>query len=288
MNLNGAPSPQETPDPLDATEAEDPVLPPPFGRNDRINGVYVFFILMLAGMIVVGGVLQLLFGFVVNAITTEIVVILLPVLMLLRKRDPFRKLNLAAPPALRALLWGVLGVLGLAIILAQFGYWSEQIFPMPRVFKEAYLAAITPHSFVELVVFVFAAGVIPGICEEIAFRGYFQPVFKHRYGTTAGILIAAALFAIMHMDPWHFVALFVIGAYLGYLYHWTGSLWVPITAHFANNAASVIIVYSSPDVALSQMDEAPPAPLLLVAVVVFVLSILWLRRNAIRATIPAT
>jgi membrane protease YdiL (CAAX protease family) len=35
----------------------------------------------------------------------------------------------------------------------------------------------------------------------------------------------------------------LIGAALGYLYYYTGSLWAPIVAHFTNTAAAVVTAF---------------------------------------------
>jgi len=37
----------------------------------------------------------------------------------------------------------------------------------------------------------------------------------------------------------------MLGVLFGYLYYWTGSLWVPVFAHFLNNGAAVIVSYLS-------------------------------------------
>ena len=256
----------------------DPVLPPPFGRAPRVSGVLVLFLLMMAGMLVVGGLLQFLFGFAVNALVTEIGVILLPIVMLLKWGAAWPKLKLNRLPGPTVFAVALSGVLALAIVLAQVGYWVEMIWPMPQLFKSAYLNAVTARSPGELILFVIAAGVVPGFCEEVAFRGFFQQIFAHRYGVHRGILFAAGAFAFMHVDPWHLVALFLIGAYLGYLFHWTGSLWVPAAAHFLNNATSVCILYFMPNASLSSIDEAPPRWALILSLAVFGAAVVWLHR----------
>ena len=263
----------------DRSAPVDPLLPPPFGPARRPGTVLVLFFMMWVGMIVVGSVVQFLFGFGANALVTELGVILLPILVILQRRHPWRSLMLNRPPKAALLLVAVTGVLGLAILLAEFSYWSEKVFPMPEAFKMAYLQAITAESPGELAFLVLAAAVIPGFCEEVAFRGYFQQVFENRYGRHLGVLIAAALFAVMHLDPWHLPALLLIGLYLGYLFVWTRSLWVPAVAHFANNAASVILVYMLPDASISQMDEAPPLWALTLGAAAFLSAIMVLRRR---------
>jgi hypothetical protein len=88
------------------------------------------------------------------------------------------------------------------------------------------------------------------------------------------------------MDPWHLPALFLIGLYLGYLYVWTGSLWVPVTAHFVNNAASVILVYAAPDASISQMNQPPPLWLAGLGLISFLAALNWFRQR--QAPAPST
>jgi membrane protease YdiL (CAAX protease family) len=253
----------------------DPVLAPPFGTAERLGGAMVVYILMLLGMIMVGGIAQFFLGFEANAILSEVLVILVPVFVLLRGRDPVLVLGLRKRPATGQVVWSLLGILALAVLIAELTYWSDLVFPMPDVIKNAYLDAVTADSLPELLALVLAAAVAPGICEEVAFRGFFQPMLHSRFGKHVGIALAATLFAVMHLDPWHLLALFIIGLFLGYLYVWTGSLWVPILAHFMNNATSVVLIYLAPETSLSQMHEPPPRWLVPISFVALVATIRW-------------
>ena len=51
------------------------------------------------------------------------------------------------------------------------------------------------------------------------------------------------LFSAMHMQFFGFFPRMLLGALFGYLLVWTGSLWVPVFAHFFNNASAVIAYY---------------------------------------------
>ena len=55
--------------------------------------------------------------------------------------------------------------------------------------------------------------------------------------------MSALLFSAMHMQFYGFVPRLLLGAMLGYLFVWSGSLWLSILAHFVNNAAAVIFTY---------------------------------------------
>ncbi len=82
-----------------------------------------------------------------------------------------------------------------------------------------------------------AMALVPGVCEELLFRGMLQR--SMRPGVVA-IVVSGSLFALYHMDPHHVVAVLPLGLYLSWLGHRTQSLFVPITAHAFNNAAAVL------------------------------------------------
>jgi hypothetical protein len=47
----------------------------------------------------------------------------------------------------------------------------------------------------------------------------------------------------MHFQFYGFFPRLLLGALFGYLFHWSGTLWIPIFAHFVNNAAAVMLSY---------------------------------------------
>jgi len=77
-----------------------------------------------------------------------------------------------------------------------------------------------------------------GFCEEIFFRGLLQPKL--------GIIIASIAFGLLHLPglKYWFYAVWaaVSGAILGLLFIYSGSLWVPITAHAVNNIAGMMLL----------------------------------------------
>lgn len=99
-------------------------------------------------------------------------------------------------------------------------------------------------SFSGLLFNIFMIGIIPAIGEELTFRGVVQKITtqwtrSHHWG----IWISAILFSAMHMQFYGFLPRMVLGAMFGYLLVWSGSMWVPILAHFVNNAMGVLGYY---------------------------------------------
>lgn len=115
--------------------------------------------------------------------------------------------------------------------------------------KETDLAGVTKflttfNTPVQLLLAILVIGVIPAIGEEVLFRGVLQRNFTYwTRNPHVGIWLAAALFSAIHVQFLGFVPRMLLGALFGYLYLWSGNIWVPILAHFVNNGFTVLMVY---------------------------------------------
>ncbi len=92
------------------------------------------------------------------------------------------------------------------------------------------------------------------------------------------VLWSAFLFAFIHMNPWQAVPAFIIGAFFGWIYYRSHSIWACIFMHFVNNATSMMLARLFPkfDVdctlkevltSLSGSGSAYPAAVLLSAAI---------------------
>lgn len=111
-------------------------------------------------------------------------------------------------------------------------------------------AAIVTNKFLEMDSFsdfainILMIGVLAAIGEELLLRGAFQPLFIRIFRNVhIGIWVTAFFFSFMHFQFYGFFARMFLGGLLGYFFYYTNNLWVPIVAHFFNNAAAVSYVY---------------------------------------------
>lgn len=86
--------------------------------------------------------------------------------------------------------------------------------------------------------------ILPAFAEEFVFRGVIQ---KHFVALTqnahVGIWVSAILFSAFHMQFFGFFPRMLLGVLFGYIFYWTGSLWLAIFAHFCNNAIALSSIY---------------------------------------------
>ncbi|HYX07712.1 MAG TPA: CPBP family intramembrane glutamic endopeptidase [Bacteroidales bacterium] len=94
------------------------------------------------------------------------------------------------------------------------------------------------------IVNILMIGILPAIGEELLFRGLLQRLFSEMTRNYhAGIFIAAFLFSALHLQFFGFLPRFLMGVFFGYLLVWSGSIWLPIIAHFVNNTTAVVVFY---------------------------------------------
>ena len=153
-------------------------------------------------------------------------------------------------------------VLGLAIVSMLLGMpaiqlvtWLNSIIELPASLQlmedsqtNLVAAVLQMESPGELMTALLVAAVAPAIGEELLFRGVLQPQFQRLVNHPQwGIWITAALFSAIHLQFAGFFPRMILGAFLGYLLWWSGSLWLPIVIHFLFNGMQVLAAYLKPD-----------------------------------------
>jgi len=103
---------------------------------------------------------------------------------------------------------------------------------------------------------IFMMAILPALGEELIFRGLLQKIFTRWTGNIhVAIIITGFLFSLMHLQFYGFFPRWLLGVLFGYLLVWSGTLWVPILAHFVNNTVAIIVSYLTHKEMLSEKVE---------------------------------
>ena len=98
-----------------------------------------------------------------------------------------------------------------------------------------------------LLVNIALMALLPALSEELSFRGTLQQILakgeEQKAGIHAAIWITAFVFSAIHMQFYGFIPRMLLGAMFGYIFVWTGCIWVPVLMHFTNNGLAVISYY---------------------------------------------
>lgn len=110
-----------------------------------------------------------------------------------------------------------------------------------KIQTEVFLRTTTTGGFLLNILII---GLLAAVGEEIFFRGVLQNIFFRGIGNAhIAIWSSAFLFSFIHFQFFGFFPRLLMGALLGYLYYYSGSLWSAILAHFVNNVATVIAYF---------------------------------------------
>ena len=93
-----------------------------------------------------------------------------------------------------------------------------------------------------LIVTIICAGILIPIVEEIIFRGLIFNRIKHQYNFVAGLLISSLLFGIYHGNIVQGIYATLLGIFLGFAYHKTKSILIPIFIHMGGN--TFVLIYA--------------------------------------------
>ena len=108
---------------------------------------------------------------------------------------------------------------------------------MPETLKKSLELLMDGPLWVALLsVSVFAPLFEEWLCRGLVLRG----LMKHM-NPTGAILVSAAFFAILHMNPWQAIPAFLLGILFGYVYYRTGSLKLTMLMHCVNNTFSLLL-----------------------------------------------
>lgn len=123
-------------------------------------------------------------------------------------------------------------------------------------------------------------GAFTAFSEEFFFRGILQQtigrIVKNGHLT---VWLTAFVFSALHLQFYGFVPRLILGVLLGYLFLYSRNLWVPIIAHFFNNASVIVLTYFGTEDFVKKINEPSlGSPLLIAATASLLITVFILYR----------
>ncbi len=203
----------------------------------------IYFVLALLALYYLGGSWQSK-EVVSGLFKTQILIILLPVLIIIRliKADIKTTLKFQPAPWLNIIVVPFIAV-SAAIIVTLVGQLINLIYPVPSDYLEK-MSELLKMPDLKLWQVLGVIAILPGVCEEILFRGFIYRFYQNG-SKWMPILVSALLFAVFHLDPYRFVPVLLLGLLLGWMLYKSGSIFVTMYSHTLNNAVAVLLMQYS-------------------------------------------
>ena len=114
------------------------------------------------------------------------------------------------------------------------------------------------NGLVHNVVGAFTISVLAPLLEEAMFRGAMQGYMMRRFNPWVGIVVAALVFGLFHMNPVQIMYATLLGIVFGWIYYRTRSLMSVIVGHVLNNSMATAVMLLFPASEVEQVSATQP------------------------------
>ncbi|MCL2623559.1 MAG: CPBP family glutamic-type intramembrane protease, partial [Planctomycetaceae bacterium] len=217
-------------------------VPRPTPQAALLCAMVILALKYFVSLLLQGGNMQV--SFVANMLVAQFVVILLPVLVLvaISSSSVRETLRLGLPrwwalplAFVLALCWHPISVAISQLVLYAYPF-SDEVKAMVAQLSDG-MSGFSPWLLILLV------AVLPGFCEEIAFRGYILTGLDTKGHRLRAIILTAIFFGVTHAILQQSLVAFASGIVLGWLAIQTRSIWPCVVFHITNNSVAVMLPF---------------------------------------------
>ena len=126
-------------------------------------------------------------------------------------------------------------------IPGDFGVWASAQEKQLKVLTEFLMQM---NSFGDFLFTFIIIAIVAGVGEELLFRGLIQTHLGFAIKNPHVVIwLTAIFFGVFHLQFYGVVPRILLGAIMGYLFYWSGSIKYSMLAHVTNNGFQVIATY---------------------------------------------
>ena len=189
---------------------------------------------------------------------------------LISKKEPLIKRLRINPVSSETIKLTTVFSIGLIILSDEFDRLIQVFIPSPNYIVDLN-NLLQPESVFGYILLIIAIAIIAPIGEELLFRGFLQQFLEqHWKDITRAILITSLFFSIIHMNPYWFIQIYILGIMLGFLSWKTNSIFPPLILHALNNGTALLFSFIDPEKSSWYLWNNHVAPWILLLAIVLV------------------
>ncbi len=119
--------------------------------------------------------------------------------------------------------------------------WMRESEDRAKVLTDSFLNVNTVGG---LVINLIIIALLAAVGEEFLFRGVILRIFNDwSHNVHLSVILSAILFSAIHFQFYGFFPRLFLGIMFGYIFLWTGAIWITVILHFLFNGLTVIAYY---------------------------------------------
>lgn len=178
-------------------------------------------------------------NFAMVTVAVQLAAIATPALLMavMLSRSPRKTLLLTWPPH-AAIPMAILLALALHPVANQLQAVVVALYPISDPVKQQLQGMLEKNQSLGILLLVI--GIVPAICEELAFRGFILSGLRHLGHTRRAIALSALFFAMAHTIFQQSILAFIMGLVIAYVAVQTGSLLPGVLFHMTHNSLALL------------------------------------------------
>lgn len=205
----------------------------------KTGDTWFLIVFVILAVIYAGGIFEMKYGL-FGVFLTQMLILFIPLSVLVYTKKDLRKNYSVRKTKPLNVLYSFIFMAGIFLLNIPLTTFVTSVFPDNTKTVTDSLQSIMGSGFL---VTVLVVCIVPGICEELFFRGVIFSSMKERYKPVTAIIITAACFGIYHTSIVRFFPTAFLGASLCIICYYTGSVFPGIIMHSLNNLTSVVAYY---------------------------------------------
>ncbi|HLG38752.1 MAG TPA: CPBP family intramembrane glutamic endopeptidase, partial [Chitinophagaceae bacterium] len=136
--------------------------------------------------------------------------------------------------------------------------WRVKFDKLETDYNQQVQAIVRLNNLSDYIIAMVVMGFLPAFCEETLFRGGLQNfLYRATRSSWLAIIIVSIIFSLVHFSFYGFLFRFFLGFVLGWIYNYSGKIWLNILAHFLNNAVVITVyyIYTNQNKPLSEVTD---------------------------------
>jgi membrane protease YdiL (CAAX protease family) len=225
-----------------------------------LTDLIIIYLLSSFLLVVFGSLLQelhLLIGLIISEL---VFVVAPPLLYTIRYSYNISQTFYLVPIRFKTAFITVVTIAAAFVLVGTIAMLQELVLPRPQNYQELWEQVLAKFHQVPLIATLFLVAILPGICEELFFRGFLLHGIRKKYSDRVSIVLVGILFGIFHVDPYRFLPVTLLGILFGYMVVKTGSIFTGMIAHATNNTIAILIAFAAYTFQENKIPLSPPSP----------------------------
>ncbi len=212
----------------------------PTRRKDFDRVVAVLYACTFVAMFYIGQIAQVL-DKVYGMIATQFLVIMVPAVAVVGwLKLPFKEVFSLRMPRWTALLGAPLMAPGSVLLTSGIASLQSTFLPMSDAFAKTMTDYMVPKDQ-PLGLILFAMAIMPGVCEEVLFRGAIFGLLRRKFNSIYCCYLVGILFGFFHLSGYRLLPTATLGIILTLMVYRTGSIFPCMLFHASHNALAITI-----------------------------------------------